>query len=358
MGNQCCGDLNESRVKRNYTDCDKKEEFFIRRFEETEWIVMKDTFANLRYRIRFQKNNLIKISAFKKMLTQELRNSNHIISIIEYTPFFEEKSGYYNVLKLKLLLLLWSKPEKYIFKERVYYDKASFIVQEVQKNMEEDLNDDIEYDNNFFVTIIRDLVEITDIITKYYLNLNAITLKEYFDTMLKTPIETIVQYIIKDVSQLKNIKVKTYNTNVLEKIEKQEEADKEEKKDDNKIKNYDEISTSTDVSDLIINVKKQRLVKLNPATDNKEKIIAINHLDDCYETNDLNLETEISKDKLNSKLKIKDKAKYKSVMSFNFYDINKKFFYNNYYLTTGYIREIAYQLHMINSPKVKLNTAS
>jgi hypothetical protein len=254
-------------------------------------------------------------------------------------------------------LFLWSKPEKYHFKERVYYDKSSFLIQEIQKNVEEDLNDEIEYDNKFFLNLVRDLVEITDIITKYYLNLNAITLNNYFDCIQKTPVEKIVQYIIKDVSQLKKIKVKTYNTNVLEKLEKQE-IENEDRNDISKIKNYDEISTSTDVSDLIYNIKRQKLVKVNPDNDNKEKIIPINQLDECFQTNDLNLDTEISKSNLNLKLKIKDKPKYKSVMCFNFYDLNKKFFYNNFYLTAGYIREIAYELNKMSKSSIKLNTAS
>lgn len=193
MGN-CCA---VTRIF--YTDVDNQDELEIRKFEEEKLNAYTYTFNSFKSKLslnsNFESENKI-INTFSKELGSE------VINIIKTSTVFKQ-GELYNVTKLKALVFLLTRPELLVHQKQKYFDKASFLVQEILTNEEDKLNSPIEIQNENLKKLLEVLVEVSlNAITKYYLVANCITVNRYTEEIFKIDNQEIVDFIINNVTKV------------------------------------------------------------------------------------------------------------------------------------------------------------
>lgn len=189
----CCSPKREF-----YTDVDKEEELDARKYEEQKLGAFKMTFssykAKLNFHVKDEKQNKV-----IPMLKEEL--GNDMAQLVQNSKIFKEgDSDRISVKKLRALGLLLTRPEKVHTDSKNYIDKATYLIQEILVNEEEDLKSPIEVNNSNLKEVLSLLVEVAlDGITKSYLESNGVQLR-YFEEIFKLRKENIVEFIIKNVT--------------------------------------------------------------------------------------------------------------------------------------------------------------
>lgn len=385
MGGQCCG--NSEVFLLNYNETDREEEFYIRRYEQQKFKAMTKDFAFIKSILRLNNNNMVAITIIENILLKEFDN-NDLYTLIKASNYFEVKKGFYSVPKLKILAFLICKTEKSTLKNKEYYDKSIFLTQEILQEVEDALNDDIEYSNKHLIRLIEYMVEITlEVITKYYLNVNAITLNTYFDELIKTPHKKIIDALIKELSTNKKVRMKNIEIKPLNLFDKKINTTETGNNDQfNSISNYTSENTidfsfrSFGDSSEIPNPNHK--MQVNSLSEKKEKtdiafssgLIIKDYLKSNTEIKTPSFKenfgffnsSETIKNDDNDELRLTIKSakenlcgtkkpdQFRNVLAFNFLDLNKKFANNNFFLSSGYIRELTYHLNNTANRKFRI----
>lgn len=192
MGN-CCA---VSKVF--YTDVDSEDELNIRKFEETNIGAFKMTFNSFLHKLSLQSN--FESSSKVENLIKELFGEE-CVKLIKDNKIF--KTGdLYSVSKIKALAFLITRSELIVSDQAKYYDKSSYLIQEILINEEENLNQAIDVHNPRLNEILSVMIEVAlDGLSRFYLEQNKITSCKYCEEIFKLKKNLIAEYIIKNVTK-------------------------------------------------------------------------------------------------------------------------------------------------------------
>lgn len=399
MGNDCNtgGDYDNEYENQEYTSKTlivkelKKEEYYIRKFEIEKYQSMseleKSRFSYIISSLNFLNTKLIpKVKIERKLASSNFGKS--LIVLIRGSQLFEIKESFYSVPKLKLLFFLLTKPEEKKVMNQTYFDKSSFIIQEVLTEFEEELSSNIEANNKNFNSLIYNLVNIAiKGITFVYMNVNGITLNEYFNRITNVPIEVITNKIILDLCSYKISTKKNLLKNDInegERIKYRSRFDELISTVDSTLNQNEYINTeftNKETSDSRFNspVKINRLYKeTKDGKDNMDnnkdsypkirntvfgsnikfdqKTVSNSKFSNAGNTQTQQRNSYFPFKRTEKRSRSNNKENDKNIsgkllvkianagLAFDFNDLNQKFNMNNYYLTVGYIRELADEL--------------
>lgn len=165
----CCGKLN----KEFYIDADNESERNIRIWEESIG-AFKHTFSYLRHKTRFEQN-LVSLSIAKSFFKKEFSSS--LAKFIEINYFKENE--FLSRKKLEGLIFLLARPEIKETGTVKYFDKSTYVIQEVLLDEEDDMNTAIEQTDENLRNFIMLLLDITFELTEFYKNENDDKDSEY-----------------------------------------------------------------------------------------------------------------------------------------------------------------------------------
>ena len=160
---KCC-----SNVKEFYTETDSYYELKLRNFEEEKLKAFEYAFQYIRSFQVFNSNSINKkqvISFFKEHFGETM------VELVSRSYFeIEGEPTLVSGQKVKALVYLLSRAEIVKGRNKNYYDKSKYLIQEVLINEEEGMNTPIELNNPNFNNFITTLIETTYEITIFYMN--------------------------------------------------------------------------------------------------------------------------------------------------------------------------------------------
>lgn len=189
-----------------YNGIDDETERDIRNWEESIG-AFKYTFSTLRTKLNINElnnNAIIKLDI-----------SSEVFDFLNQ-PFFKEKESFSNS-KLNAFIFLFSRPEKKTSENIQYFDKTTFIIQEILKNEEENLNSPIEENNSNLINLLNLLIDISFELTKFYMFKNGYALQGYFKELFNNQ-EKLSSFLIKMLFKSSNMRKTTINSNDLNSI--------------------------------------------------------------------------------------------------------------------------------------------
>ena len=174
MGAQCC-----TNSRMFYTDIQITEEHNIRKFEEETLSAFSSSFSYIRNRSQFNSNLLHKNKTDLFLRKEFSQNMEKLVDNSFYKTKLDN-SEFYDYNKIISLIFLLSRPEQQKNERSNYYDKASFILTEINSNEDEQLNNPVERNNFNLSKLLELLFDITLNITDFYLSNKNLNDDSYF----------------------------------------------------------------------------------------------------------------------------------------------------------------------------------
>ena len=201
----CCGKLS----KEFYPDVEPEQEREIRLWEESIG-AFKKTFTSLRNKSKLFEQNLISPIIAESYFEKEFSSS--MVDLIKQPYFMIDDQ--YSSKKLNALVFLLTRAEAKQTGNISYYDKSTYIIQEILVDEEDNLNNPIEENDEKLRNFCVLLCDVSFEITAYFIKSKRLLEVDYFKDISNNK-EKASDFALKNIFRASNKAITSFNNNDL-----------------------------------------------------------------------------------------------------------------------------------------------